>query len=35
VISIDEGMKVFRKTDPVVIKAEEVMPEAAAFIQGK
>lgn len=35
VISLDEGIKVFRKSDPVVLKAIEVMPEAAAFVRGK
>jgi len=35
VIGLEEGIKVFRKNDPVVLKAIEVMPEAAAFIRGK
>jgi carboxyl-terminal processing protease len=35
VISPEEGIKIFRKNDPVVLKAIQVMPEAAAFIRGK
>ncbi|HEK86278.1 MAG TPA: S41 family peptidase [Candidatus Aminicenantes bacterium] len=35
IINLDEGIKVFREVDPVVLKAEQVMPEAAAFIKGK
>ncbi|MGB9893282.1 MAG: S41 family peptidase, partial [Candidatus Saccharicenans sp.] len=34
VLGIEEGVKVYRESDPVVIKAIEVMPEAAAFIKG-
>jgi len=29
---VEEGMKIYRKTDPVIIQALEVMPEAAKFI---
>lgn len=32
---LDEGIKVSRQEDPVVIKALEVMPEAAKFAAGK
>lgn len=35
VIGSEEGIKVFRKSDPVVLKAIEVMPEAAAFVREK
>ncbi len=32
---IEEGVKISRQTDPVVLKALEVMPEAARFAEGK
>jgi carboxyl-terminal processing protease len=34
VISLEEGIKVSRKGDPVVLKALEVMPEAITFVKG-
>lgn len=34
VIGLEEGIRVSRKTDPVVLKAIEVMPEAIAFVKG-
>ena len=33
VVSPEEGVKVSRQVDPVVLKAIEVMPEAAAFLK--
>jgi carboxyl-terminal processing protease len=35
VISLEEGVKIFRQSDPVVLKAVEVMPEAASFLNQK
>lgn len=34
VLGLEEGVKVYRRNDPVILKAIEVMPEAAAFIKG-
>ncbi len=31
--TLEEGTRVYRKTDPVVLKALEVMPEAAKFVE--
>ncbi|MCR4396250.1 MAG: S41 family peptidase [Candidatus Saccharicenans sp.] len=33
IFSLEEGIKVFRQTDPVVLKAIEVMPEAVRFVK--
>ncbi len=33
VLGIEEGVRVFRQNDPVVLKAIEVMPEAASFVR--
>lgn len=33
IFGLEEGIKVFRQTDPVVFKAIEVMPEAARFVK--
>ncbi len=33
VFSLEEGIRVFRQTDPVVLKAMEVMPEAIRFVR--
>jgi len=33
VLGIEEGIKVYRKSDPVVLKAIEVLPEAATLIE--
>jgi carboxyl-terminal processing protease len=32
---MEEGFKVYRKSDPVVLKAFEVMPEAAKFVENR
>jgi carboxyl-terminal processing protease len=31
--TLEEGTRIYRKTDPVVLKALEVMPEAAKFVE--
>lgn len=33
VVSPEEGVKISRQADPVVLKAIEVMPEAAGFLK--
>jgi len=35
IVGLEEGVKIFRQSDPVVLKAVEVLPEAAAFLSQK